>query len=265
MAAILTMICSVEANAFSYSGFGGQDSLTLNGSSSVNGDALRLTPADYGKVGSAWQTEKQSITQGFSTTFQFLVTDHHPLYIGDGLAFVIQNTGTSALGDNGGCLAYSSWSRSVMPNCVAIEFDMWQNTNLDEPYVVSDPNNNHISVHTSGLLPRTSDQLYSIGSTTSIPLMADGNVHTVRIDYTPGSMRVFLDDLVNPSLTVDVDLQDAVGLSDGMAWIGFTAATGGAYENHDILSWSYQPVPEPSSILTLLCSLGGIVLKRRLS
>jgi hypothetical protein len=30
---------------------------------------------------------------------------------------------------------------------------------------------------------------------------------------------------------------------DGTAWVGFTAATGGGYENHDVLSWKFASGP----------------------
>ena len=32
-----------------------------------------------------------------------------------------------------------------------------------------------------------------------------------------------------------------IGLNSGNAWVGFTAATGGADDNQDILSWTFQP------------------------
>jgi hypothetical protein len=41
-------------------------------------------------------------------------------------------------------------------------------------------------------------------------------------------------------LIVPMDLGAVLSLDHGHAWVGFTAATGGDYENHDILSWSFQ-------------------------
>jgi len=32
--------------------------------------------------------------------------------------------------------------------------------------------------------------------------MSDGNLHTARISYEPGVLRVYLDDLATPALTV---------------------------------------------------------------
>lgn len=69
--------------------------------------------------------------------------------------------------------------------------------------------------------------------------MSGGNLHTARIAYTPGTLSVFIDDLEQPVLTVRVDLDTLLELDNGKAWVGITAGTGGSYENHDILSWSF--------------------------
>jgi hypothetical protein len=58
-----------------------------------------------------------------------------------------------------------------------------------------------------------------------------------------------------------VDLGNLLNLQGGRsAFIGFTSSTGGAFENHDILNWSYSDVPEPGSML--LAGLGLLVIAR---
>jgi hypothetical protein len=54
----------------------------------------------------------------------------------------------------------------------------------------------------------------------------------------PGTLTIFLNDLTSPVLTVPVDLGTTLSLDNGRAWIGFTAATGGRSQAHDILSFS---------------------------
>jgi hypothetical protein len=51
-------------------------------------------------------------------------------------------------------------------------------------------------------------------------------------------LTVYMDDSKEPVLRAVVDMTTVAG-SDGYAWVGFTASTGGGYENHDILSWSF--------------------------
>jgi hypothetical protein len=37
-----------------------------------------------------------------------------------------------------------------------------------------------------------------------------------------------------------MDLGQFLSLTSGRAFVGFTAGTGGAFENHDILTWSFR-------------------------
>jgi len=73
--------------------------------------------------------------------------------------------------------------------------------------------------------------------TLSAQTLADGAVHTAKIDYEPGTLEVFIDDLNNPVLTLSVNLS---GLTLGNAWIGFTSGTGDYAADTDVLSWSFS-------------------------
>jgi hypothetical protein len=235
-------------NAFAnvnFDDFSAMDGLRLNGDAAQFGNRLRLTPSRFDKRGSAWFITPQFIEDGFETGFQFQITE--PIFVGaDGLAFVIQNSGISALGDGGGCMGYSGddnyclscdgWWCQPPPgiaNSIAIELDTFFNV------AFSDPNDNHVSVHTRGMLPGSPDERFSLGATTAIPNMKDGNVHTVIIDYIPGEMAIYMDDFTSPCLVVHLDLARVLSLSNGQAFVGFTSGTGGDAENHDILSWYY--------------------------
>jgi peptide-N4-(N-acetyl-beta-glucosaminyl)asparagine amidase len=171
----------------------------------------------------------------FSTTFEFRISDPRGIRDtdgsgADGFAFVIQNDSPTALGSNGGGLGYGG-----IPNSLAIEFDTWQNSEL------GDPNNNHISVHTQGALPNTADESASLGFTTNIPNLSDGTKHLVSILYHAplggfsGWLAISVDNA--PVLSLDLDLSQILRLDNGRAFVGFTAATGGTAENHDILRW----------------------------
>jgi hypothetical protein len=190
---------------------------------------------------------KQPIAGGFESTFQFQIsgiggiTESSPFGLqqgGDGFAFVIQNYAIPVVGPPAGFLGYDG-----IPNSLAVQFDTWWN---GEPGFL-EPNGNYISVHTRGTAPNSVSEAYSLGQATAIPFMKDGAVHVARIDYIPGTMRVFLDDLTNPALTISVDLSSLLSLDNGSAWLGFTAGTGAAWESHDILSWQIGPVGVPVS------------------
>jgi hypothetical protein len=72
-------------------------------------------------------------------------------------------------------------------------------------------------------------------------------VHTARILLRPPVLSVFLDGSSAPVLESVVDLSIVVD-SHGEAWAGFTASTGGGYENHDILNWSFAGTDVSSSM-----------------
>ena len=220
--------------------------LTLNGDAAAVGGRLRLTPAEFLKRGSAWYTESQAVGGGFDTTFQFRITEpagrfNDPagepggeIFLGGGKKKkkcarrlrrepgLRDDTGTPGI------------ARSL-----AVEFDAWFNPSSEW----DDPDGNHISVHMRGLLPNSAHEMFSLASTTAIPNLSDGSIHTARVLYIRGSLRIYLDDLPAPRLVVPLDLGPTLGLDDGRAWVGFTSATWNAWENHDIHRWSFAAVP----------------------
>jgi hypothetical protein len=256
---------------FIYPDFSSTAHLRLNGDAAQSGNRLRLTSTTGSQHGSAWFKDQQSIQSGFLTTFQFQITnpggvvDPSGRAGGDGFTFAIQNSGATALGGRGVGLGYADapdYGDHGIPKSLVIEFDTWQ----DLIFGVGDPNGNHISVHTRGRQPNSPLEIFSLRSTTHIPDMTDGNIHTVEIIYQVGKLSVFMDDLMTPRLMARVDLADILPLKGGQAWVGFTAATGSAVENHDLLNWSFGEasageasavVPEPSTLSLLV--LGTVV------
>jgi len=77
--------------------------------------------------------------------------------------------------------------------------------------------------------------------------LKDGRAHQARIVYKPPALSVFLDGSRAPVLETVVDFSIATD-HEGSAWIGFTAATGFGYENHDILSWSFTRASVSSNV-----------------
>jgi uncharacterized delta-60 repeat protein len=235
---------TITTGGFSFPNFSNLGQLARNGSAGQSGNVLRLTPAQASQAGSAWFSTKQFIQDGFTTEFRFQITSPGGIIVdsanmpgADGFAFVIHNTVVTALGMGEGVgIGYEGISNSL-----AVEFDTFLNDSLIRDR--HDPNNNHVSVQTQGLDPNSADHLFSrggTGDTLGIDL-SDGQEHTVMITYTPGIMRIFLDNRVIPLFCVSVDLATTLDLENGRAFVGFTAATEAAWENHDILSWSFTP------------------------
>ncbi|MEB3826582.1 SBBP repeat-containing protein [Phormidium sp. CCY1219] len=243
----------VPVTELNYEDFSSLEGLNLIGSAAQLGDTLRLTPKNRtsgSQAGAVWHATPQSVEDGFETTFQFQINDLAGSG-GDGFAFVIQNSSADAIGGGGGTLGYSG-----IYNSLAVEFDTYDN---DDPGT-HDPSDNHLSVHTGGT-GRNSVGITPLGVTSDIPNMSDGEVHTVKVKYIPGTLQIFMDDLSTPVLTVPGDLGTTLDLDNGNAWVGFTAATAAAWENHDILNWTFSnpPAPEnnPPTVTTSNLTLTG--------
>ncbi len=234
-----------------FDGFASAQRLELVGAAKTHGRILRLTPAKRYKTGAVWLREKQPVLARFETTFQFRLT-HQAWLVGgaDGFAFVIQNTGPRALGGRGSAGGFAledteSFSHrprsisqnsrdSAIPWSVAIFFDTWQNTNED------DPSDNYIAVRTNGRPAQMHWPADRLAFTPNLPIeLKDHKVHTARIVFHRPVLQVFLDGSAQPVLQTTLDLS-LVADPQGKAWIGFTASTGWAFENHDILNWSFE-------------------------
>jgi len=269
----------LAAADFAYADFELVDGLHFQGVSNQTQDWLRLTPSRPGTSGAVWFHSKQTVIGGFSTEFRFRITldddqalpgpckfgEQQPKSCarrgGDGLVFVLHNSASHALGEGGADLGYGG-----IANGVAVELDTWFDAHARDPY------ENHVAVLTRGRELLRSDHGSHLGSSLGVPDLLDGEAHAVRVEYDPefhaaavrhpsfqaaphlaslvypkgvawkhglGTLRVFVDHLDEPALTVPLNLGAILDLDAGRAWVGFTSSTGAAYQNHDVLSWRF--------------------------
>jgi len=199
-----------------------------------NGNELRLTSAFENELAQVWYENKVPVSGSWKTDFAFRIADEggvvdwYGFFGADGIAFVIQNADANAQGEGGSGMGYGT-----IPNSLAVELDVW-----GHPFF-GDPDSNHVSVQTLLDQPNTFEPIASLGLNGNIPELVSGNVMRCRVEYAPGEMKVYVDDLMTPALTVAVDLED-IGLDNGTAWVGFTSSTGGAFASHDIISWTME-------------------------
>lgn len=259
--AALVLALPASAQDITFPDFSSTAGLVFNEDATTSGTALRVTSAALSERGTIFWDQPMAVSAGFDTVFEFQFSSPSAGG-GDGMTFIIQNDirGTAAFGNHASQMGYGAFSGApagtAISNCLVVEIDTYQGGN--------DTSGNEISIHTNGPAECTGDELLSIASTTPATLFnSDGLVHQLRIAYTPGLIDVYLDDLVNPTLSAFYDfgvggtwlnMQPVTGLDligGTSAYIGFTASNGGAWENHDVLSWNWTSV---NPIATPFCT-----------
>lgn len=230
----------VSAGTYFYNNFDSTQGLILQSHTRAVDGKLRLTPAVHGAAGGAWLDSKQFVKDGFDTTFQVQITDKHAGGA-DGLAFVIQNNSTPALGYPGCNIGYGG-----LTNLLVVKFNNYHwpdhayGTNYGKYDLIA------VLVPPSPTTPLWDSISNTIAATTN-GVFSDGQVHTARIDYVPGNLQIFMDDLKNPLMIVHVNLAKVMNLDHGRAWVGFTAGTGDGWQNHDLISWGFSSPTSPIS------------------
>ncbi len=244
---------------------------------------IQMTPATGGQRASMWFSIPQKVLNGFTSYFAFRLTpcltsacSDASITTADGITFAIQNaagtvgsasgevgSGLTVIGGAGGYIGYGG-----IDNSLVTELDTFENSNFD------DPNNNHMAVQSCGSAANSPIHGSAMGScqvgsaiNSSLPVMADGYIHEVVIEYsgetgsptTANLFQVYLDPpfvsgthtpttAAVPVISVIYDIganlkllnPDSLPTPDS-AYVGFTAATGGDYETQEILAWTFTP------------------------
>jgi LPXTG-site transpeptidase (sortase) family protein len=198
------------------------------------GSQLRLTSSGGGQMGAAWWNHRISLSnnRSFSSNFSFQMTA--PGNGGaDGLTFTLQTVSNTA-GASGGGLGVGGLTPSF-----TIEFDTYQNTDY------GDVNANHIGVDVNGNMNSKWSAAYGGGD------FKGGGVFYVWVDYDGSTDKIEL--RINPTsnnrATSNLMLSSTVASFAGTQlynligqdlYVGFTASTGGSYENHFINSFYFN-------------------------
>jgi Chitobiase/beta-hexosaminidase C-terminal domain/Legume lectin domain/Bacterial lectin len=205
----------------------GFQQLALNGTVRVSGTRMRLTDGGTGESGSFWYPTPVNI-QNFTQDFSFQLTNP----IGDGIAFVIQNQGTTALGPGGAGLGYGAQSpggAQGIPTSIAVKFDLYSNFG-EGP--------DSTGLYTNGSSPT----IPAIDMTSSGVNLHSGDIFDVHMTYDGTTLSMAITDTVTHqvfSTSWAIDIPTTV--AGNTAYVGFTGASGGATAVQDIVSWSFQP------------------------
>jgi hypothetical protein len=239
------------------------ESLVFLGNTKRDDLHIELTEAIVFNSGAVWMKEKFSFKEDFVTEFKFNYThgdngglEETSLPGADGLAFVILNEFNPSLGEQGGDIGYTGFRNSM-----AIEFDLFHN-----PY---DPNGNHVAIQSMGPEPNTANHSIkesTLGMNKNIMLLEQDSIYFVKIMYSYVNKRlnIYLNNertFNTPVLTLEaIDLPEFLNLEDGeFGYVGFTSATGRAFQVHNIYDWIVPCKNSPLSVYETPKSNQGIV------
>jgi hypothetical protein len=200
----------------------------FSGDAVVKNGRLRLTRDRYNLNGAGIYHTPQNLddTRSFSAYFAFRMW--HPSGStergADGLAFVVQNEVTS-MSDEGKDMGYRGAGQSLN-----IEFDTFENGGF------KDPNNNHVGINVNG-------DAKSLAAAKAPFIMNDGNIYHAWVDYD-GSQHLLQIRLSataqrpeEPILSYAINLEEQL---NSAVFVGFTAATGGCRQQHEVQSFFFH-------------------------
>ena len=237
MKKVFIPIIGAIAILISYPAFG--QSYFLNGSAtSSGGDCYTLTQDTPNQNGDVWYANQVDLSQDFDISFKmnFGSNDTNGA---DGMVFVFQTAGTSALGNSGGGMGFLGFSPSF-----GIEFDTYQNLT---PY--GDPVYDHIAFISNGSVNHTTSSNIA-GPVPALPdsgNIEDGQDHVIRIKWDPASdsISVYFDCIERLSKHYNIP-QQIFGGATHVYW-GFTGGTG-ALTNTQTVCLQNNILPTASSV-----------------
>lgn len=197
----------------------------LNGNAvATNDSCYQLTAAANAQAGSLWNGEKIDLNSSFEV-FVDLFLGCEDLVGADGMVFGLQPISTS-IGGSGGAIGFGD----VQPS-LGVEFDTYQNVDF------ADPTFDHITIIRDGILNHNQPQGVLAG-----PVQAnadninieDCEYHPLRIawDAEAQTFSVYLDCVLR--LTYTADIVNEIFNGDPLVFWGFTSATGGLNNVHEV-------------------------------
>ena len=193
--------------------------LTLNGNAKLEGAKLQLTNGGLYENSSSWYSKPVNIA-----SFTSDVTFQETSAVADGFMFVIQGNGTKALGSGGAGLGFDN-----LPSSVGLKFYLHKIGTIPQS----------TGLYTDGAMP-----FLTKGSIDLVPSGIDlksGDTMRLHLAYNGRTLEMTLTDTVTQKVFTqyfNVNIPSTVG--GNTAYVGFTAASGGAGADQEILSWSYS-------------------------
>ncbi len=208
-----------------------QQMVTAGNAVALGGDCYRLVDTFPGQKGAIWSPDTVDLANGFDITFHTMIA--RPSVPGggwsaDGFAFVLQSTGTTALGGGGNGIGYGqtlpTMSTPINPS-VAIEVDTWDN----QVSGVDDTSFDHMAVHINGnLATAASGPVEALVGGASVDILVGGApfCRKYRVTWDPASntMNIYYNGVLR--ITYVNNIVNNVFSGNSKVLAGITAANG---------------------------------------
>jgi hypothetical protein len=217
------------------------DHLSITGTTApLPPTVVELTDGGFTEAGGAFLSNRVGV-ENFTTTFTFQMTPGtSPM--ADGMAFVIQGDGPTALGPPGGGLGYGAdfaGGPLGLLRSVAIKFDIFNNSGegIDSTGIFTGGRSPTVRQFGLGAgFPDTSVDLTGTGIN-----LSSGHPFTVTLTYDGTTLTETIRDTVTgATFTTTFVVNIAALVGSDVGYVGFTGGTGGLSVVTDISSWTYQ-------------------------
>lgn len=249
---VMVLFCAFSSHA-QYTTVSAATSMS---SGDPNSTCFTLTPPLQEQKGAVWNNTPISLSSSFqlNTRMYFGATDEGA----DGIAFVLQQVGTSYIGNAGAGLGYAlePWQNPV-PSFI-VEFDTWYNqygsmydpTPLDHVGFQQNSSNSHSSATYGYVSPGQLQPAEALNAN-----IEDNQWHDVQFSWnaTTKTMTVVvtLSAGVTQTFSYTGDIVNNIFGGNAMVYWGFTAATGGlggsttVYNEQKVCIVTTPPPPPP--------------------
>jgi hypothetical protein len=214
-----------------YSSFASTAGLSLNGEAAQNGTALRLTPAEQQKSGTAFSDTEIQTTASFETEFELLMHESNTadgIGVADGMGFVLQPGSAASVGAPGGDLGFAGITPSADVAYDIFDDYFYSPPDPPVPYVAFMKDGNVLEHLATSEAPLKDLSLYGAPVWSWVDYDAATHVLSVygaSTDTKPAT----------PLFTYTVNLAEVLGSEYTFA--GFTAGTGSGDAAQEVLGW----------------------------
>ncbi len=196
----------------------------VGSSSALGNNCYQITPSIPWQNGAIWYNESIDLNQSFH--LQFVASFGNNTGGADGMVFVMQQVANNVLGEDGGGMGFSGFQPSF-----GIEFDTYQNLDFN------DPPYDHIAMLRNGNVNH--NDIFNTISTavqasSTSPIIKDGQDHVIDIFWNPAipEIQVWFD--CELKILVNYPLISEIFPNNQTVFWGFTAATGGLFNQHKV-------------------------------